>query len=263
MPAYPDILLAAGVSGEVRVSYTTDSTGHVVRGSLTVERSAQELFAAAVTAVVPKWTFVPALVGGRPAAARYEEVFAFQAPAELGYARSEITTLAHDTVDGSVPRTIIGLPSRDPAATTFFSEDDLIEAQRSVLALLARTAIRPDSSHTGTITLCVALRRDGAAIPADTRTLSDLSTPGHRAVTPARCPRTYASMIYSTETRAPKGWLDPFALTITDAEGWSRDIVRVLADVSHGTVADHFRCHVARDGPTWRATCLHVSSTVS
>jgi hypothetical protein len=162
-----------------------------------------------------------------------------------------------------VPRTTIGLPIRDPAAATFFSADDLLEAQRSVLSLLARTAVTHDSSQKGTTTLCVALLRDGTAIPPDTRTLRDLSTPGRRAVTPARCPHTYAGMIYSTETRASKGWVDPFSLTITDVEGWNRDIVRVWADVSQGTSARHVRCHVARAGTTWTATCSTASWSMS
>jgi TonB family protein len=263
IPRYPDILLDAGFGGEVRISYTIDSAGHVAPGSLAIERSTHELFGSAVRTVFPKWTFVPALVHGRPAAVRYEEVFAFQPARELGYALSEITAVAHDTVEGDVPRTTIGLPSRDPSAATFFSENDLLEAQRSVLALLANGTASKDSSKTGAVTLCVAVWRDGAAIPADTGTLRGLATSGRRAVAPGQCPRTYASMIHSPNTRAPKGWVDPFSLTVTDAEGRTRDIVRVWADLHKGTGTQHWRCHAVRAGSTWTATCSDAGYSIS
>jgi TonB family protein len=264
MPRYPDILLGAGVGGEVRVSYTIDSAGHVVPASLAILRSTHQLFASSVKVVVPKWTFVPALVHGRAAAVRYEEVFEFQATAELGYARSEVTTIAYDTAEGVVPRTTIGVPSRDPSAATFFSDDELLEAQRTVLAVLAKGAASHDSSKAGTvITLCVTVRRDGAPVPADAQTLRGLETPGRHAVAPGQCPPTYVTMIHDSKGRRPKGWIDPFSLTITDAEGWTRDIVRVWADLHQGTGTAHCRCHVARARSTWAATCAVADHTVS
>jgi TonB family protein len=263
MPRYPDILLSAGYGGDVRVGYTIDSTGHVVPGSLAIERSSHELFSASVRTTFPKWTFVPALVRGRPTAVRYEEVFAFWASKELGAGAGELTVVARDSVEGGVPRTIIGMPARDPLAEKFFTEDDLLAAQRSVLALLAQETTHRDSSRTGAVTLCVTVRHEGAARPADAETLRELSSPGRPAVVPKECPRTYGSMIYNPNDRPPKGWVDPFSLTVTEAEGWSRQIVRVWADLHQGTGSEHFRCSVTRDGQAWKAACSLNSTSLS
>jgi hypothetical protein len=264
MPRYPDILWSAGFSGDIRVGYTIDSTGRVVPGSLVIERSSHELFSASVRTTFPKWTFVPALVRGRPTAIRYEEVFAFSAATkELGSGADASVVIARDSVEGGVPRTIIGVPLRDPLAQKFFSEDDLLAAQRSVLALLARGTLHRDSSWTRAPTLCVTVRRESSAKPADTETLRELSIPGRPAVVPKECPRTYVTMIYNANDRPPKGWVDPFWLTVTEAEGWSRDIVRVWADVHQGTGTDHVRCSVTRDGQAWKTACSVASVSMS
>lgn len=96
----------------------------------------------------------------------------------------------------------------------------------------------------------------------DARVIRDASGPRRRAVTLANCPRTYASMITHVDSLgrpvdpAPPGWVDPFILTVTRIEPWTRDVVVVTADLEQGTGGRQYRCGVRRAGAVWRADCV-------
>jgi TonB family protein len=79
-PGYPDMLLQARVTGTTRVRFVVDSVGHVPYGSFTVVESSHALFTASARNAVPKWTFTPATLRGRPVATRYEQLFTFSLP---------------------------------------------------------------------------------------------------------------------------------------------------------------------------------------
>jgi protein TonB len=64
-PHYPDMLKAAGVEGDVVVSFVVDTTGRVDLSRLTIVRSTHTLFEAAVRAALPRMRFLPAEVSGR------------------------------------------------------------------------------------------------------------------------------------------------------------------------------------------------------
>jgi TonB family protein len=61
-PRYPDILKTAGVEGGVLVSFVVDETGAVDAQSVRVLRSTHQLFAKAVTSVLPQMHFLPAIL---------------------------------------------------------------------------------------------------------------------------------------------------------------------------------------------------------
>lgn len=64
-PTYPMALRHTGKSGRVVVQFVVDTTGRVERGSLTVMESADQLFAEAVQAVLPRYRFSAGEAHGR------------------------------------------------------------------------------------------------------------------------------------------------------------------------------------------------------
>ncbi len=64
-PRYPNLLQLSGVEGQVIVSFVVDTTGRADVRSLTILKSANELFTAAVRAALPGMRFIPAEAGGR------------------------------------------------------------------------------------------------------------------------------------------------------------------------------------------------------
>lgn len=61
---YPDVLKAAGISGDVLTQFVVDTTGHVEMSTVRVMRSSHPAFTAAVRAALPTWQFRPAAVRG-------------------------------------------------------------------------------------------------------------------------------------------------------------------------------------------------------
>jgi TonB family protein len=66
MPRYPVELRNRGVQGEVRASFTVDSTGRVPPWSIVIESTTHSAFAQAVCDAIPRMTFAPVTAGGRP-----------------------------------------------------------------------------------------------------------------------------------------------------------------------------------------------------
>jgi len=64
-PRYPQVLLSAGVEGQVLGQFVVDTLGRVELGSFKVIRSDHDLFTAAVRSALPAMRFLPAEVGGR------------------------------------------------------------------------------------------------------------------------------------------------------------------------------------------------------
>lgn len=61
---YPEVLKAAGISGDVLTQFVVDTTGHVEVSTVRVMRSSHPAFTAAVRAALPTWQFRPAAVRG-------------------------------------------------------------------------------------------------------------------------------------------------------------------------------------------------------
>jgi TonB family protein len=77
-PHYPDALRAAGVDGEVLVSFIVDTTGRAELGSFKVLKSSHELFDNAVRDALPEMRFVPAELGGRKVKQLVQQPFVFK-----------------------------------------------------------------------------------------------------------------------------------------------------------------------------------------
>jgi hypothetical protein len=276
IPHFPDILRSGEVSGEVRVHYVVDATGHAVPSSFVVEKSSHELFTAAVKITLVKSVFSPAQLHGRRVAIRREEVFVFRAPPDHSpshaapkdatYAAFPVLTVAHDSTSDGVPRTVIEFIPPARAPNVKFSRDELLAAQRAVLAAVAPAPAQPGFSDVSIVTLCVSIRRDAVSAPADVETLRGLLRPGRRAVAPRDCPRTYSSMVNVVDSLgnpmnpAPPGWVDPYSLSVSDVEGWARDLVLVSGEVGHATGERGFVCRVKRVASQWTAECQRTWS---
>lgn len=65
VPAYPEMLRSAGMSGSVIVEFVVDTLGRVESGSLHMLQADHELFSAAVGRVVPTLRFIPAEAAGK------------------------------------------------------------------------------------------------------------------------------------------------------------------------------------------------------
>lgn len=76
-PRYPEILLSAGVEGQVLAQFVVDTLGRVESGSFKVIRSDHDLFTAAVRSALPAMRFLPAEVGGRKVKQLVQQPFVF------------------------------------------------------------------------------------------------------------------------------------------------------------------------------------------
>jgi len=251
-PRYPDMLLRAHVTGTARVRFVVDSAGHVPYGSFTVVESTHDLFSHSAKSAVPKWTFTPATLRGRPVATRYEQLIAFSLPSDSNAPFLPPTVLASDTAPGGVPRIVIGTPDREPGASLQFTNAELLDAQRAVLVALA-PAPMVDSAGRSRVTVC--LTRERGDQEGDTALLQALTVPGRRAVILRDCPRTYARMPLDLEHRPPPGWIDPVVMSVARVDEWTASIVVLDVGVSQGTGTHKYRCAATRDPSGWRTDC--------
>ncbi len=76
-PRYPDELKGRGINGEVVVSFTVDTTGHVELPSVLIVRSTDFGFTNAVREALPRMVFVPAEAGGCRVRQRAQQPFVF------------------------------------------------------------------------------------------------------------------------------------------------------------------------------------------
>ena len=77
-PRYPEVLKAAGVEGEVDVSFVVDTTGRADPMSLRILKSTHGLFDAAVRASLPGMRFIPAEAGGKKVNQLVQQPFVFR-----------------------------------------------------------------------------------------------------------------------------------------------------------------------------------------
>lgn len=249
LPRYPSILWSASVDGDVRVRYVVDAAGHTVPASFEIDTSAaltgvaataHQLFKASVRQAFLNWLFVPAQLQGRRVAVRYEEVFSFRAPRGLegGVANG---TASIDPSFGAIPRTFIPFKLKDFTVRVRFSTTELLAAQRRTLAKLAETAAPRGVSGAPAAMLCVTMRHDTTAVPADAETIRGLNNLGYHAVAARDCQGTHVN------------------LTVAKAEGWARDQLRVWATISRGESGEHLVCVVIRDQREWSTTCRSTS----
>ncbi len=76
-PSYPETLRSAAIEGEVDVEFVVDTTGRVEPGTLSIKKSTNELFSAAVKSAMPRMRFYPAEVGGKKVKQLVQQPFTF------------------------------------------------------------------------------------------------------------------------------------------------------------------------------------------
>ncbi len=76
-PRYPEVLRAAGVQGQVVVTFVVDTTGRVEPSSLVILNSTNDLFGAAVRTALPAMRFIPAKADGRKVRQLVQQPFVF------------------------------------------------------------------------------------------------------------------------------------------------------------------------------------------
>ena len=76
-PRYPDMLRAAGVQGEVVVTFVVDTTGRAEPSSLVILNSTNDLFGAAVRTALPAMRFLPAKADGHKVRQQVQQPFVF------------------------------------------------------------------------------------------------------------------------------------------------------------------------------------------
>ena len=195
-------------------------------------------------------------------AVRFEQVFDFQPPPNADDPPGEPMASRVDTVSDGAPQMFIGTRGRDSAAAAGFTQSDLVDAQRTTLLTLAPAPIA-DWAGRARVTVCLTMIRDGLQVPGDSAALSALAAPGRRAVVPHDCPRTYASMVYDLGNRAPRDWIDPYAMVVTQLVPWNAETVLIVVEVAQGTGASLYRCTVTRDATAWRPACRHFGGRIT
>ena len=76
-PAYPEMLKASGIEGEVLAQFVVDTAGRVEAGSYRVLQSSHEGFSNTVKVALPRMRFIPAEAGGRKVRMIVQQRFAF------------------------------------------------------------------------------------------------------------------------------------------------------------------------------------------
>jgi TonB family protein len=265
LPRYPEILRQAGIEGEVHIRYVVDTSGHVAPGTLMIVASKYDLFSTTVKAAAPEWRFVPAVRSGARIAVLREELFVFR-DTPGGPPDNDVEAVRDTTTEG-MPRTAIGPARRDSMAARAYSPEDLMDAQLSVLLVLAARMPSGEKSARAP-TLCVSLMRDGVEAPADAEATRRLEAPGQRVVAKRDCPPSYDRMIVSSDSLGrvvdprPPGYVDPYHLSVRRVEPWSRVLVLIHADVGHGLSGTNYRCGARRESGMWSATCHATSAWV-
>jgi TonB family protein len=256
-PPYPDMLRQARVAGSARVSFVVDANGRIDLKSVSVLDASHDLFISAVRRVLHRWMFAPAQKNGVPVAVRFDQIFQFELSPDSEAPPHETVIVSRDTSAEGVHRLIVSQGVRDPNAGSHFNADELLAAQRT--ALLS-TAPAPLTDRRGRprVTVCVTTVDGGAT--ADSATLVALSAPGRRAVTPRQCPRTYGGMVLRSDR--PRGWIDPWIMSIKRVLPWSTEVVAVTVEVWQGAAGDTYRCWVSRSVGS-NSTCRRIRSVVS
>ena len=253
------MLLQAAVSGAVRASFVVDTSGRVAPASVSVIDSAHPAFTVATKEAVRTWRFDPAMRDGRAVPVRWEQIVAFSVPRDSDLPFIEPAVLTRDTAPDGVPRMVVGIREREPAAILLFTNRALLDAQRAALAALAPQPIL-DSLGRPRVTVCLTINRGGAEFAADSATLAALEAPGRRAVIPRDCPATYVMLMYNTTPRPP-GYIDPYVMDVTRVFAWSADVLVLQIDVTHETATDSYRCWVTR-GALASPTCRPFGHSV-
>jgi hypothetical protein len=175
---------------------------------------------------------------------RYEEVFSFRTLP--GLSRDSVHhSSSNDSSFGRVPRTFVPSKPKEFAAGVRFSANELLAAQRRTLAEIAKAATPHDSSGAPAAMLCVTVRRDTTAVPADAGTIQGLKSLGFQAVSASDCQGPHVRLI------------------VEKVEGWAQDVLRVEATVAQARSGTRSVCVVIREERRWSTTCRLVYAYVS
>jgi hypothetical protein len=258
LPLYPTVLLQSETSGIVRATWVVDTGGRARPATFTVLDASHELLAQSLRNTVPGWRFSAAMRGGRRVAARYEEVFQFEAMGATVHPPPVPLLRSDSTADGT-PLTVIGWVERDPSGAAALGESDVRAAQRASF-LEATKSRRPAGGPD--VVVCVGTMRDGERVSADAGLIRGLAGPGLRSVGVHDCPRTYQTMFVHVDSLGrrvdppPPGWVDPHHLSLLRTAPVSGEYVLVDMEIWVGTSGSRQRCLARRNGGTWTAVCL-------
>ena len=258
-PSYPATLLQAAVRGTLRVSFVVNMSGRVDPTSFTVMDSAHALFITATKTALETWSFEPGLREGRAVPVRWEQIITFSVPRDSELPPFEPVVLARDTSPDGLPRLVVGLRDRESSAIVQFTNGELLDAQRSILAQLVPPPIQ-DSLGRPRVTVGLTINRGGQDVAADSTTLAALEVPGRHMVIPRDCPVTYEMLMYDTRRRPP-GYIDPYIMEVPRVMAWSTAVLLIQVDVTHPTTTTTYRCWATRGAPSWRPTCRRFRST--
>jgi len=143
--------------------------------------------------------------------------------------------------------------AQSPNAILEYSAAELLDAQRSALLQLAPEP-RVDDAGLSRVAVCVSINRGGQEFAADSVTLATLEIPGRRAVIPRDCPQTYTMAMYTTD-RAPRGYIDPYYMSVTHISAASDAKLSMSIDVTQDIRTKSYRCTVTRNASSWRSAC--------
>jgi len=85
LPRYPTQMISRGIETKFEVTFVIDSTGAVDQATVEWPAAVEREFAKAVVAVLSKWRFVPAQIGGRRVRQRVAQPFQFRLEGRPGY----------------------------------------------------------------------------------------------------------------------------------------------------------------------------------
>jgi len=85
LPRYPSQMLSRGIETKFEVTFVIDTSGVVDQATVEWPAAVEREFARAVAAVLSKWRFVPAQIGGRRVRQRVAQPFQFRLEGRPGY----------------------------------------------------------------------------------------------------------------------------------------------------------------------------------
>ena len=85
LPRYPAQMISRGIQTQFEITFVIDTTGVVDQATVEWPSAVEREFAKAVHAVLSKWRFVPAQIGGRRVRQRVSQPFQFRLETRPGY----------------------------------------------------------------------------------------------------------------------------------------------------------------------------------
>lgn len=245
---------AVALEIHVRVRFVIDTNGTVPLSQTHTLRADFPGIDTSLRENIAQRIYHPAIREGRKVATLTEESFIVIVPPNDTYS---LTELAGGQLDRLRGNTVVGTPERDSLArVTDLEAHAVVSIARSLLALHQSTievGVRKPSDRR---TVCLDGASETGTILFDSVSLRSLSSENVGVVTPSNCPRTYASMFrHPNQPKMPKGYVDPFYMTIQKFRVWSRDQVYFELSLRQGTSGESSACGARKIDGAWIAYC--------